>query len=330
MLPSEDTGYGTTGSIMRATRAASRRELINSKRTRQTDLLPDLEEEVSTGKATGRQSEALREENNHLQRDLAALQEMLEESRTTLEQLEGEIETIHHAHQQEIEQYQQHLREMMDERNQMQEANQQMEHRYQELYQTFQDAVEDEANKMVQEAAQTMVLSPERTPALLNDVVNTLEAQLKQTEDQRTAELLAVMRQAQYKSELLEQEVAHERNELAIERDSLRVQREGISQQAKARYKTESARLRVRWTAALTFVSIVLFALMVVLELLFYSLHAPLYIVLFVPLIICMALSYVFAHLHTIGRINIQFKAAPQPKTPAKTPAKAPEKAVSK
>lgn len=307
MFSSNETGYDTTGSIIRNSRAASRRELLKQKRSRTTDILPALGQKEGRVKAP--HSPQLREENQQLRRELESLQE-------NLSLLGDEIEAIHRAHQQEIEQYQQHLRDMMDERNQMQEANQQWEHRYQELYHSFQDAVEDEASKMVQEAAQTLVLSPEHTPALLGDVVKTLEAQLQQTEDQRTAELLAVMRQAQYKAELLEQEVARERNELAVERENLRHWHESMVQQARQRYQLERARLRGRWTAGLTLVSILLFSLMVVLELLFYSFHVALFLTLFVPLIICMVLSYIFAHLHNSGRIRVLVKAQ-RPKSSA-------------
>lgn len=322
MLSSDETGYDTTGSIMRASRAASRRELIKSKRSRNTDILPALDEEPR-GKGVRSPITHLREENLRLRKELEILQGQLEIYQSNADLLDSEIETIHHAHQQEIEQYQQHLREMMEERNQMQETNQQWERRYQELYHSFQDAVEEEANKMVQEAAQTLVLSPEHTPALLGEVVKTLEAQVKQTEDQRTAELLSVMRQAQYKSELLEQEVARERNELASERENLRLLRESIGQQAQQRYQMERARLRGRWTAGLTLISLLLFGLMVVLELIFYSLHFALYITLFVPLVICLVLSYALAHMHMSGRITV---ARPQ-KPPAKAAKPAPQQA---
>jgi hypothetical protein len=318
MFSSDETGYDTTGSVMRNSRAASRRELLKSKRTRTTDILPTLNQREGRAKVPRSPLAQLREENLHLRRELESLQEQVEDYQESLELLGDEIEAIHRAHQQEIEQYQQHLRDMMDERNQMQEANQNWERRYQELYHSFQDAVEEEANKMVQEAAQTLVLSPEHTPALLGDVVKTLEAQLKQTEDQRTAELLAVMRQARYKSELLEQEVARERAELAAERENLRAWRESIAQQAQQRYQMERTRLRGRWTAGLTLISLLLFTLMVVLELVFYSFHAALYITLFVPLAICMVLSYIIAHLHTSGRVRVQVKAQPQ-KASAKT-----------
>lgn len=323
MLSSDDTGYDTSGSVIRASRAASRRELIQSKRIRHTDSLPEVHKEETRGKLSRFQATGhVREENLHLRKELETLQTQLEMYQSSMNLLDNEIETIHHAHQQEIEQYQQHLRDMMEERNHMQETNQQWERRYQELYHSFQDAVEEEANKLVKEAAQTLVLSPEHTPALLNDVVKTLEGQLKQTEDQRTAELLAVMRQAQYKAELLEQEVTRERAELAAGREGLRLMQASISAQAQQRYTMERARLKGRWTAGLTLVSMFLFSLMVTLELVFYSLHFALYIALFVPLVICLALSYVFAHLHTSGRIQIQ----PQ-KQPAKTAKSAQPKA---
>lgn len=333
MLSPEDTGYGNSanGSAIRATRAANRRELINSKRTRQTDMLPGANEEDSQGKAARLQSlHYLREENNHLRRELETLQEQLETSqeqlevyRSNMDLLDGEIETIHHAHQQEIEQYQQHLRDMMEERNQMQELNTQLEQRYQELYRSFQDKVEEEANKLVQEAAQTLILSPEHTPPLLSDVAKTLEAQAKQTEDQKTAELLSLLRQVQYKAEILEQEVTNERQELAVERENLRLMRQAIGLQAQQRYQADSKRLKARWTAGLTFISLSLFALMVVLELIFDSFKLPFAVTLFVPLTICIMLSYVFARIHTSGRIQIQVKGQSQ-KAPTKSPAKAP------
>lgn len=305
MLSSDETAYDTSGSIMRASRAASRRELLRSKRTRNTEMLPGVNEEDTRGKTPRIQVSHLREENLNLRRELEEMQAQLATYQSSLDLLDGEIETIHRDHHQEIEQYQQHLREMMEERNQMQEINQQWERRYQELYHSFQDAVEEEANKMVKEAAQTLILSPEHTPALLGDVVKTLEAQMRQTEDQRTAELLAVMRQAQYKSELLEQEVAHERNELENERENLRLLRESIIQQAQQRYQIEQARLRTRWTAGLTFTSMLMLCLLVTLETIFYSFRLALFLDIFLPLAACLVLTYVVAHLHTTGRLHI-------------------------
>lgn len=320
---SDEIGDDTSRSIMRASRAASRRELIQSKRaTRHTDMLPEIDQPETHDKQVRLQAmEHLREENFHLRQELETLQTQMEAYQGGINALDSEIETIHHTHQQEIEQYQQQIREMMDERNHMQETTQQFERRYQELYHDFQDAVEEEASKMIKEAAQTLVLAPEHTPALLSDVVQTLEGQLRQSEDQRTAELLEVMRQAQYKAELLEREVTRERTELATEREAVREREVTVSVQAQQRYLLERARLQGRWTAGLTVVSMFLLSLMVALELIFYSLNVPLYIALFVPLGVCLALSYVFAHLHTTGRISVQVKD--RPKTPAGKAAKA-------
>lgn len=306
MLSSDETGYDTSGSIMRASRAANRRELLRSKRARNTEMLPGVNEEDTHGKTPRSQATHLREENLRLRREVEELQEHLATYQQSMDLLDSEVETIHRDHRQELEQYQQHMREMMDERNQMQEINQHWEQRYQELYHSFQDAVEEEANKMVKEAAQTMILSPEHTPALLGDVVKTLEAQMKQTEDQRTAELLTLMRQAQYKSELLEQEVARERRELEEERESLRLLRESISQQAQQRYQIERARLQARWSTGLLFTAILMLCVQVTLQTIFQSFQLPTAFVIFGALGICMLLTYALAHFYTSGRINIQ------------------------
>lgn len=327
-----DTDHEAGGSLLRSSRAASRRALIQSKQTRHTDRLPEINGEPTHGKQTRLQtSNYLREENLRLRRELETLQAELESYQSGMDQLDNEIETLHHAHQLAIEQYQQQIREMMDEHNHIQETNQEWERRYQELYRDFQDAVEEEAGKMVQEAAQTLVLSPEHTPALLSDVVKTLEGQLQQSEDQRTAELLEVMRQAQYKAELLEQEVARERAEMAAEREQMHQHRANLSAQAQQRYQVERARLKARWAAGLTVATICLLSLMVVLELILYSLHFALYIALFAPLAICLVLSYVFAQMHTSGRVHVQGKSQPpkqsvSPTKPAPQQARAPGK----
>jgi chromosome segregation ATPase len=314
MFSSDETDYSTTGSIDRPSRALSRRELLNSKR-RQTDILPRVNGDAPGGRVALRQVTQLREENMRLRRELEELQQQVEEYRSAAEQIEGEIDAIHSGHQQEIEQYQHHLHEMMEEHNQMQEVNAHLTAQYQDLYHTFQDKVEEEADKLVKEAAQTLILSPEHTPALLSDVVKTLESQARQTEDQRTAELLAIMRQAQYKSELLEQEVARERAQLEIERQNLVELQNSIREQAQTRYNHLRAHLRRRWTAALTFMSFVLLLLVPVLQSAFYILKFPLYVSLFVPIFICLGLAYVFARMHVSSSF---FHASKPHKKPAK------------
>lgn len=320
MLSPEDSGYGST---IRASRAASRRELLKSKQVRTTAMLPDTEEEVARG-TTGRLQppsvQHLREENLQLRKELGGLQEQLETYQRSLDLLDGEIETIHHAHQQEIEQYQQHLRDMMEERNQMQETNQHLENQYRELYHSFQDSVEEEAGKLIKEASQTLILSPEHTPPLLTDVVKTVELQSRQTEDLRIAELSALVRQAQHNFGQLEMEAMREHSTVMAERENLYHLRESIVAQGKERYKIERERLRVRWTAGLTIVSMSLFALMVILEVIFESLHFPFALTLFISLGICMVLSYVLAHLYLTGRINVEARGHQGKKAVAKSP----------
>ncbi|MGH2510482.1 MAG: hypothetical protein ACRDHZ_24160, partial [Ktedonobacteraceae bacterium] len=249
--------------------------------------------------------------------ELATLQAQMEAYQSHANVLDEELDAIQQIHQQEIEQYQQQMCEVMEERNHMQETIQQWEHRYQKLYHDFQNTVEEEANKLLKEAAQTLVLAPEQTPALLSDVVQTLEGQLRQGEDQRTAELLEVMRQAQYKAEQLELEVARERAELATEREHVRQRATMLDTQAQQRYQLERARLQGRWTAGQTVLSALLLLLMVGLELILHSLNVALFIILFAPLGICLALSYVIAHLHTTGHIHVQGHSE---KPPTKTP----------
>src|SRR6266700_3162078 len=64
------------------------------------------------------------------------------------------------------------------------------------------------------EQYQSHLLSPEHTPAILHDVMKTLEFQVKQTEDQHVAEIMALMRQVQRKNEQLEHELAQERDKI--------------------------------------------------------------------------------------------------------------------
>jgi len=131
------------------------------------------------------------------------------------------------------------------------------------------------------------------------------------------AELLALTRQAQYKADQLEQDAVRERNELAVERENLLLMKESIDEQAQQRHQAERLRLRVGWTAGLTFVSIILFGLMVVLQVLFSRL-TTLPIALSIPPGICVLLSYVFAQMYASGRFNIKPQTRSQ-KAPEKT-----------
>ena len=257
---------GTRVSYDRYARHLSRQVILSEKRNRTTDFLPDISGDASNGNQGARQLAQLRDENRRLYREIEALQSRLAQYSEAEEHFEQEVETIHNAHQLEIEQYQSHLREMMDELNQKQQAYQELEQRYQELYHSFQDAVEEEASKLVSEAAQTMILSPEHTPPLLHDVVKTLEFQVKQTEDQHVAELIALMRQAQRKNEQLEQELAQERENLFNERQKVFAEQKRISEQGELRKKMIEAYLRTRFAtkvAAITSAFLLLYGISV-------------------------------------------------------------------
>jgi hypothetical protein len=244
-----------------------------------------------------------RDENRRLYYEIEALQSRIAQYSEAEARFEQEIETIHHAHQLEIEQYQGHLREMMDELNQKQQAYQEMEQRYQNLYQSFQDAVEEEAGKLVSEAAQTMVLSPEHTPPLLHDVVKTLEFQVKQTEDQHVAELMALMRQAQRKNEQLEWELAQERENLFNERQKVFDEQKRLSKQDKLRETMIKAYLRTRFAMAVTAATTAFLLLYAIIALGLYTvMKLSIYWSIFLPIAVCAILAFFVTRMNTHAR----------------------------
>ena len=317
MFSPDDTGYNTSiGPIDRTARAASRREIINEKRYRNTDMLPKINGEMPYSKTSVRQVAQLREENKRLRWELDERHHLIYQYRQRQAHLEQEIDAIHRDHQNDIEQYEIHLREAIDECNQLNEANQELEKRYQELDQSFHETVNAEASKMVEEAAHTLVLSPEHTPPLLRDVATTLEFRVKQTEDLHVAELLSLMRQAQRKAELLEQELANEREKISSERQNLLVQQAKISEQAKYRFDTMQKHLRARWTLILTLMAAALLVLVPIFQLVFISLKVPLYISIFAPVLICIGAAFLFARSYTNKRLLEANKKLQQNTTP--------------
>lgn len=317
MFSPDDTGYNTSiGPIDRTARAANRREIINEKRYRNTDMLPKINGEMPYSKTSVRQVAQLREENKRLRWELDERHHLIYQYRQRQAHLEQEIDAIHMDHQNVIEQYELHLREAIDECNQLHEANQMLERRYQELDQSFHETVTAEASKMVQEAAHTLVLSPEHTPLLLRDVANTLEFRVKQTEDLHVAELLSLMRQAQRKAEQLEQELANEREKISSERQNLLVQQAKISEQAKYRFDTMQKHLRARWTLILTLMAAALLVLVPIFQLVFISLKVPLDFAIFAPVLICIGAAFLFARSYTNKRLQEANKKLQQHTTP--------------
>lgn len=309
LLPDERTDI-STGAIERPFRRITRQEILNEKRLRNTDMLPDVLGEPSAGKIRGRHAAQLREENRRLRKELEELQRRVQQHRAAELQLEKTTADIHKGHQQEIEQYQAHLRELMDELNQKQQAYQALEQRFQNLYHSFHEAVEEEASKMVAEASQTLVLSPEHAPAILHDVVKTLEFKVKQTEDQRIAEIMALMRQVQHKARLLEEELADERRKLDAERENLRKLQNSIRENAQMRYKAISSLLRARFVVAVTLLTTALLLALPPLQLVFLSFNWPEKLALFSPIPLCMVLAFIVARFSS----RIKYRSPSKPK----------------
>lgn len=326
MLSQDDNTYTTTGPLERPSRPANRRELLSERRhailqqkhlERHTDFMPKVNGDTSNGKTSGHALAQLRDENRRLHLELeeqhAQLEQLIADYNIAHEQFEKELEATHYNHQQEIEQYQSHLREMMEERKELQESYQELQRRYQELYHDYQDtfheAVEEEAGKMVKEAARTLVLSPEHVPPLLHDVKKTVEFQIKQEEDQHIAEALYTMRQAQIKAEQLELELARERAQIDIERHNLVLQQKSIREQANQRYAALRKHLQARSTIVLTMMTTVLLLLLpllqfVCLNLLKVPLTGSLLLALLLPIIVCVAAAYYFAQLRFISHTH--------------------------
>lgn len=293
MVSRNGDDYTPAEGFVRTSHHLSRQDILNEKRLRNTDMLPSIESDAALGANTARTVQQLREENRRLHRELEILQRRMAHQRETELRHEQEIETLHHGHQLEIEQYQKNLREMMDELNQKRDALQEIEQKFQELYHSFHTSVEVETRKMLSEAAQTMVLSPGHTPPILQDVMKTLELQMKQTEDQHVAGIMALMRQTQRKNEMLEQELARERESIALERQQLLAQQNNIRAQGIARQKYIEASLRARFTGMVAIVSTALLVICVFVQaILFDYFKLPLYWSLLSPIFICALLAF--------------------------------------
>lgn len=332
MFSPEGTDYTTSiGPIDRSTRSASRREIINEKRLRQTDMLPKINGEMSNSKTSARQVVQLREENKRLRWELDEQHHLIYQYRQTQTQLEREIDNLHRIKQNEIEQYEMNLREAIEERNQLHEANQELKRRYRELDHSFHETVTEEAIKIVAEAANTIVLTPEHTPPLLRDVAKTVELHVKQTEDQHVAELLSLMRHAQYKADLLEQELVNEREKIAAERQNLLVQQARISEQAQFRYTTMQQHLQARWTLVMTLMAAVLLVLVPIFQLFFVAMKVQLDLAIFAPVVICIGVAFLIARAYTNNRLqeanNKLEQKSPTTLTKTTTPTPAAKKA---
>lgn len=259
-----------------------------------------------------------------LERDTGVFERIIRSDSIEID-ITSEIEAIHNGYRQEIQQYQTHLADLMEERNQLMEEHHALESRYQDLYYNFLASVEEEAHKMVQEAARTVTLSPnsKATHPLLRDAVQTLELHAQQIEGEHSARTLYVMREAQRKAALLEKELQEERQQIAEERQNLITMQNSVREQAQLRYQTIQSRLQVHWLLRLIrTVGIVLVVLLLGQLLLLSLLHVPrsasLFIAIFAPLFLCPIAVY--AYVHVRKSILYIYHGAPhrvKPKSPA-------------
>jgi hypothetical protein len=305
MFPSDDPDDNTsTDHIDRSARIAYRREIINEKRQRHTDMLPKINGEISNGKSPSRQIALLREENKRFRWKIDQQQHLLNQYRQTQEKLEQEIHDLKRSKQNEIEQYEIHLREAIEDLNLLEANYQELKSRYTDLDHTFHENVSQEANKMVAEAANTIILTPEHTPPLLRNVAKTVELQMKQTEDQHVAALLALIRQAQYKADLLELELNNEREKIAEERQNLLDQQASIGEKAQYRYTTMQQHLQAHWTLVLTLMAAFLLILVPIFQLIFVAMKVPLDIAIFIPVFICIFIAFLIARSYTNKKVQ--------------------------
>jgi hypothetical protein len=292
-MPMSETSERATDQIERLPHAGDRRTALNGRRQsllqhKHTDTLPGVNGEAANSKVVWRQVIQLREENKRLRSEFNTFQA----------QIELELKTAENLHQQEIEQYQIHLRDLMEERKNMQEAQGELERRYQDLYHAFQEAVEEEAHKMITEATNTVVLSPEHTPTLLRDLKKTIELQTRQREDQHVAQTLYLMREAQRKAQQMEQELDQERQLLANERQNLLTLQKSVREQEKLRYAIQHAHLQAKWMVALS--STVTAIVVVLIFLQWFALHElrlTLILGLLTPVAVCLVLTVIIVRL---------------------------------
>lgn len=270
MFASDETSQ-TTGALERLPRVLERHSAHTGKHQRtteekNTDILAPLTSESPNAKVAWRQVAQLRKENMYLRAALegqrAETQKILGEYTQLRSELDHEIAELREGQQQNLASYQTQLQELTNERNQLSETLQVLEDRYQALEKSFQDTVQEEAHKLMQEVAEVAMRSPDNAPPLLQDVVKTVEAHLRQEEDKHLIEALSLKRKVQQMVDLLEQE----RQQLQQEQQQLLSFQLSVREQAAARQKLLEERFRARQKVTSFITSFSLLALFVILE----------------------------------------------------------------
>jgi hypothetical protein len=295
----------TTGALERLPRVLERHSAHTGKRQRitqekNTGVLPSLTLESPNAKAAWRQVAQLRKENMYLRAALegqrAEMQKVLSEYTQVRSELDQEIAIVHQGHQQDLTYYQTQLQELMDERNQLSETQQALEDRYLTLQKSFQDTVQEEAHKLMQEAAETALRSPESASPLVQDVVQAVESHLRQEEDKHLIEALCLKREVKRMADIIEQERQH----LQQEQEQFIEFQLSIREQANTRQKLHEERLHTHQRVISLVTSFALLALFIVLEFVCLALfHTPVLgsvaLSIMLPIVACILLRIILA-----------------------------------
>ncbi|GHO96799.1 hypothetical protein KSF_068470 [Reticulibacter mediterranei] len=298
------TGELQTGALERLPRILDRKSLVSERRQsilhqkQTTDALPNLTPDTPNAKVAWRQVMQLREENRRLRFDLdeaqTELQRLVADYKALQSEFEREASIIHNGHQQEVEHYQNLLSEATAERDRLREAQQQLEQRYQDLYHSFQETVDEEARKMVSEATKTLTLSPDSRPVLLQEMMETVESQVRRVEDKHLVEALYLKREVERMAGQMEQK----QRELDQELQNLLSMQLTVREQAKLRMKVLHSRLHARWTVKSVSTTLGILALLIVLQfacLAFFHVQvgSNLSLSLITPIVVCVILALV-------------------------------------
>jgi chromosome segregation ATPase len=291
----------TTGALERLPRVLERQSAHTGKRQRiteekHTDTLAPLTLAPPNAKAAGRQMTQLRKDNKHLRMALEDQRAEVQKLLSQITQLRSEFTVAHQGYQEDLAHYQTQLQELTDERNQLSETQQASEDRYQALEKAFQDTVQEEAHKLMQEATEAAIRSPEHVSPLLQEVVKTVELHVRQKEEKLLTEALCLKREVQRMAEFLEQE----RLQLQKEQQQLISFQLSVREQANARRKLLEERLYARQRVFSIVMSFALLALFIILEFACLALfHTPavgsVALSILIPIVVCILLRIVLA-----------------------------------
>ncbi len=327
MLSPDDTTR-TTEAMRQLPRTFDHRSALSERRQnilqqkqseKETETLPAVKNEVAEqgtagAKVAWRQVTQLREENRRIRHELDAMhgemQRLLKEYTAMQGDFEREVTVIHSGHSHELEQYHGHLQEVTNERNHLQEAYRTMERRYQELYSNFTATVQEECEKHLSVAAQTLVLEPDAAPIELQDAMRTIKLRATQIEQKQLVEARYLTGEAQRITTQLEQE----HSEVEAERQKLLGMQDTVREQAELRYSMVQSHLRARWTIAFTLVTLSVLVLLVVLQYSFLTLfHVHLILAITVsllaPILICIVCALLFSR--PFSTLKQYYEAAP-------------------